>query len=313
MGERGINNHSEVNEFILVGFRVRPELQILLFFIFLLTYSMVLLGNIGMIVLILTAFRLNTPMYFFLGNLSFIDLSYSSVVAPKAIANFLSESKTISFAGCVTQLFFFALFIVTEGFLLAAMAYDRFIAICSPLLYSARMSRYLCIQLVAGSYFCGCITAILQASITFTMSFCASNVIDFFYCDAHPIRKISCSNIFINKVVSYSLAGVIILPTIIVIMVSYIYIISTILKIHSSEGQMKAFSTCRSHLIVMSLLYGTVSFMYLTPASNPELGKVVSLCYTLVIPMLNPLIYSLRNKEVKEALKNMLWGKKAFL
>ncbi|XP_027713897.1 olfactory receptor 9K2-like [Vombatus ursinus] len=313
MGERGINNHSEVNEFILVGFQVRPELQILLFFIFLLTYSMVLLGNIGMIVLILTASRLNTPMYFFLGNLSFIDLSYSSAVTPKAIANFLSDSKTISFAGCVAQLFFFALFIVAEGLLLAAMAYDRFIAICSPLLYSAQMSRRLCIQLVAGCYFCGCITSILQVSITFTMSFCASHVIDLFYCDTRPIQKISCSNVFINKVVSYSLSVIIILPTIIVIIVSYIYILSTILKIHSIEGQMKAFSTCGSHLMVVSLLYGTVSFMYLTPASSPELVKVASLCYTIVTPMLNPLIYSLRNKDVKEALKSMLWGKKGFL
>ncbi|XP_027713853.1 olfactory receptor 9K2-like [Vombatus ursinus] len=313
MGERGINNHSEVNEFILVGFQVRPELQILLFFIFLLTYSMVLLGNIGMIVLILTASRLNTPMYFFLGNLSFIDLSYSSAVTPKAIANFLSDSKTISFAGCVAQLFFFALFIVAEGLLLAAMAYDRFIAICSPLLYSAQMSRRLCIQLVAGCYFCGCITSILQVSITFTMSFCASHVIDLFYCDTHPIQKISCSNVFINKVVSYSLSVIIILPTIIVIIVSYIYILSTILKIHSIEGQMKAFSTCGSHLMVVSLLYGTVSFMYLTPASSPELVKVASLCYTIVTPMLNPLIYSLRNKDVKEALKSMLWGEKSFL
>ncbi|XP_072506450.1 olfactory receptor 9K2-like [Notamacropus eugenii] len=313
MGERGINNLSEVNEFILIGFRVGPDLQILLFFIFLLTYSMVLLGNIGMIVLILTASQLNTPMYFFLGNLSFIDLSYSSAVAPKAIANFLSESKTISFAGCVAQLFFFALFIVTEGFLLAAMVYDRFIAICSPLLYSARMSRRLCIQLVAGCYFCGCISSILQVSITFTMSFCASHVIEHFYCDTPPIQKISCSNVFINKVMSYSISVIIILPTIIVIMVSYVYILSTILKIHSSEGQVKAFSTCGSHLMVVSLLYGTVSFMYLTPASNPELVKVASLCYTIVTPMLNPLIYSLRNKDVKEAMKSVSWGKKSFL
>ncbi|XP_001376320.3 olfactory receptor 9K2-like [Monodelphis domestica] len=313
MGERGIKNHSEVTEFILVGFRVHPELQILLFFIFLLIYSMVLLGNIGMIILIVTASRLNTPMYFFLGNLSLIDLSYSSVVAPKAIANLLSESKTISFVGCVAQLFFFALFIVTEGFLLAAMAYDRFIAICSPLLYSVRMSRRLCIQLVAGSYFFGCISSIIQAIITFTMSFCASHVIDFFYCDTRAIQKIACSNVFINEVISYTLAVLIILPTIIVIMVSYIYILSTILKMHSNEGQMKAFSTCGSHLMVVSLLYGTVSFMYLTPASNPELGKAASLCYTLVTPMLNPLIYSLRNKDVKEALKSMLWRKKSFL
>ncbi|XP_020728043.2 olfactory receptor 9K2-like [Odocoileus virginianus] len=312
MGDMGKTNHSEVTDFILVSFRVRPELHILLFLIFLLVYAMILLGNIGMMVIIMTDPRLNTPMYFFLGNLSFVDLFYSSVIAPKAMINFWSESKSISFAGCVTQFFLFALFIVTEGFLLAVMAYDRFIAICNPLLYTVQMSTRVCVQLVAGSYFCGCISSVLQTSMTFTLSFCASRAIDHFYCDDRPLQRLSCSDIFIHKLVSFCLSGIIILPTIIVIIVSYLYIVSTVLKIPSTKGRQKAFSTCSSHLGVMSVLYGAGSFMYLTPDRFPELSKVASLCYTLLTPMLKPLIYSLRNKDVKEALRRIL-GENIFL
>ncbi|XP_008526943.2 olfactory receptor 9K2-like [Equus przewalskii] len=313
MGDRRTSNHSEVTDFILVGFRVHPELYILLFLLFLLVYAMVLLGNVGMMAIIMTDPRLNTPMYFFLGNLSFVDLFYSSVIAPKAMISFWSESKSISFAGCVTQLFLFALFIVTEGFLLAAMAYDRFIAICNPLLYSVQMSARLCMQLVAGSYFCGCISAVLLTSVTFTLSFCASRAIDHFYCDYRPLQRISCSDLYIHKTVSFFLCSIIILPTIIVIIVSYMYIVSTVLKIRSTEGRKKAFSTCSSHLGVVSVLYGAVIFMYFIPDRFPELSKVASLCYTLVTPMLNPLIYSLRNKDVKEALRKILGKRNIFI
>lgn len=313
MADRGTSNRSEVTDFILVGFRVRPELHILLFLLFLLVYAMILLGNVGMMVIIMTDPRLNTPMYFFPGDLSFIDLFCSSVIVPKAMINFWSESKSISFAGCVSQLFLFALFMVTEGFLLAAMAYDRFIAICSPLLYSVQMSTRLCAQLVAGSYFCGCISSVLQTSMTFTLSFCASRATDHFYCDTRPLERLSCSDLFIHKMVSFSLSGIIILPTIIVIIVSYLYIVSTVLKIPSTEGRKKAFSTCSSHLGVVSVPYGAVFFMYLTPDGYPELSKVASLCYTLVTPMLNPLIYSLRNKDVTEALNKLLEKKSTIL
>lgn len=182
MGDRESSNHSDMTDFILVGFRVSHELHILLFLLFLLVYTMILLGNLGMMAIIMTDPRLNTPMYFFLGNLSFIDLFYSSVIAPKAMSNFWTESRSISFAGCVTQFFLFALFIVVEGFLLAAMAYDRFIAICNPLLYSVHMSTRLCTQLVADSHFCGCISSVLQTSMTFILSFCASRAVDHFYC-----------------------------------------------------------------------------------------------------------------------------------
>ncbi|XP_015338178.1 olfactory receptor 9K2-like [Marmota marmota marmota] len=313
MVDQGRNNHTEVSDFILVGFEVSRELHLLLFLIFLLVYVMILLGNIGMMAIITTDPRLNTPMYFFLGNLSFVDLFYSSVIAPKAMSNFWSESKSISFAGCVAQVFLFALFIVTEGFLLAAMAYDRFIAICNPLLYSVEMSARLCTQLVAGSYFFGCVSSVLQTSATFNLSFCASRAIDHFYCDSRPLQRLSCSDPFVHKMVSFTLSTIIILPTIIVIIVSYMYIVSTVLKIRSTEGRKKAFSTCSSHLGVVSVLYGAVFFMYLTPDRFPELSKVASLCYSLVTPMLNPLIYSLRNKDVKEALKKLLEKKNGIL
>ncbi|XP_077024132.1 olfactory receptor 9K2 [Tamandua tetradactyla] len=313
MGDRGTSNYSEGIDFILIGFRVHPELHTFLFLLFLFVYAMILLGNIGMIAIILTDPQLNTPMYFFLGNLSFIDLFYSSVIAPKAMINFWSESKSISFAGCVTQMFLFALFIVTEGFVLAVMAYDRFIAICNPLLYSVQMSSRVCIQLVAGSYFCGCISSVLQTSMTFTLSFCASRAIDHFYCDTRSLQRLSCSDLFIYNVVSFSLSSIIILPTIIVIIVSYMYILSTILKINSTEGRKKAFSTCSSHLGVVSVLYGAVFFMYLIPDRFPELSKVASLCYTLVTPMLNPLIYCLRNKDVQVVLKKLLEKKNIIL
>ncbi|KFO21307.1 olfactory receptor 9K2 [Fukomys damarensis] len=313
MGDKGGDNHSEVTDFILVGIRVRPELHSLIFLLFLVIYGMVLLGNLSMIGIIVTDPRLNTPMYFFLGNLSIIDLSYCTVIIPKAMVNILSQKKTISFAGCVTQLFLYALFMVTEAFVLAAMAYDRFIAICNPLLYGVRMSRGICIQLVAASYLCGWVSSILQISVTFSMSFCASRVIDHFYCDSNPIEKISCSNILMNKMVSLSLAVVVILPTIIVIVVSYMYIVSTVLQIPSTEGRKKAFSTCTSHLGVVSLLYGTVSFVYFTPPNNTEIRKVASVCYILFTPMLNPLIYSLRNKDVKDAMRKVLWKKKDLL
>ncbi|XP_053414066.1 olfactory receptor 9K2 [Nycticebus coucang] len=313
MGDKEASNHSELTDFILIGFRVRPDIHILLFLLFTLVYAMVLLGNVGMMAIIVSDPRLSTPMYFFLGNLSFVDLFYSSVIAPKALINFWSESKSISFAGCVAQLFLFALFIVTEGFLLAAMAYDRFIAICNPLLYSVQMSTRLCTQLVAGSYFCGCISSVLQTSMTFTLSFCASRAVDHFYCDSRPLQRLSCSDLFVHRMISFSLSCIIILPTIIIIVVSYMYIVSTVLRMHSAEGRKKAFSTCTSHLGVVSVLYGAVFFMYLTPDRFPELSKVASLCYAVVTPMLNPLIYSLRNKDVKEAIKKVLEKKNTIL
>nr|XP_010992373.2 olfactory receptor 9K2-like [Camelus dromedarius] len=307
MGDRGTSNHSEVTDFILVGFRVRPELHLLLFLLFLLVYAMILLGNVGMMAIIMTDPQLNTPMYFFLGNLSFIDLFYSSVIAPKAMVNFWSQSKSISFAGCVTQLFLFALFIVTEGFLLAAMAYDRFIAICNPLLYSVQMSARLCAQLVAGSYFCGCISSFPVIMLLLNLDYCKSNFIDHFTCDYFPLLQLSCSDTKFLEIMGFSCAVFTLMITLALIFLSYIYIISTIVRIPSTSQRTKAFSTCSSHMIVISISYGSCIFMYIKPSANERvsLSKGVAVLNISVAPMLNPFIYSLRNQQVKRAFTDM--------
>ncbi|XP_044531248.1 olfactory receptor 12-like [Gracilinanus agilis] len=311
MQRRVPGNFSDVTEFILLGFRVSPELQIILFLVFLLIYVVILVGNIGMTVLIKIDSRLHTPMYFFLRNLSYLDLCYSTVIAPKTLTNFLSSSKTISYNSCAAQFFFFAFFVTTEGFLLAVMAYDRFTAICSPLLYPVRMSQTLCVQLVAGSYVCGCINSMVQTGFTFSLRFCGENRIDHFFCDISALIKISCVDTFVNEIVLFILSAVIIISTSLVILVSYSYILTAVLKIPSTQGRRRTFSTCGSHIAVVSLFYGTVFFMYAQPGalSSPEKSKVVAVFYTLVIPMVNPLIYSLRNRDVKESVKRIV-GKK---
>uniref|UniRef100_A0A8C9B1A9 Olfactory receptor n=1 Tax=Prolemur simus TaxID=1328070 RepID=A0A8C9B1A9_PROSS len=303
-----------LTEFILLGFRSSPEVQILLFLLFLLLYVVIVLGNTSMLVVIKIDSRLHTPMYFFLRNLSYLDLCYSTVIAPKTLAIFLSKEKRISYNGCATQFFFFALFVGTEGFLLAVMAYDRFSAICSPFLYNVRMSQQACVRFVIGSYICGCINSMIQTGFTFSLHFCGENRLDHFFCDVPALIKISCVDTFVNEIVLFILSALIILTTTTVILVSYAYILSTVLKIPSTHGRSKTFSTCGSHMVVVSLFYGTVFFMYAQPGaiSSPEKSKIIAVFYTLFIPMLNPLIYSLRNREVKNALKRIMMRKVSF-
>ena len=293
-----------LQEFVLEGFEGVPQTQALLFALFLALYVVAILGNLTMIVVITLDTRLHSPMYFFLKNLSFVDLCYSSVIAPKALANFLSSSKVITFAGCATQLFFFSLLATTEAFLLAVMAYDRFMAICSPLHYPITMHPSVCACLVLGSYCGGCFNSILQTSFTFTLPFCGSNHIDHFFCDVPPLIQIACADTTINELLLFGICGLIIVGNTLVVLVSYGYITVTILRMHSGGGRHKLFSTCGSHMTAVSLFYGTVFVMYAQPGAveSMEQGKVVSVFYTLVIPMLNPLIYSLRNKDVQEAL-----------
>ncbi|XP_032767262.1 olfactory receptor 12-like [Rattus rattus] len=305
------SNDTELTDFILLGFWTSSEARVPLFLLFLLIYLVIVLGNISMLTVIKIDSRLHTPMYFFLQNLSFLDLCYSTVIAPKTLAIFLSKEKKISYNECATQFFFFALFVGTEGFFLAVMAYDRFSAICSPFLYPVHMSQPACIRLVAGSYICGCINSMVQTGFTFSLRFCGENRLDHFFCDVPALIKISCVDTFVNEIVLFSLSALIIISTITIILVSYAYILSTVLKIPSSHGRSKTFSTCGSHIAVVSLFYGTVFFMYAQPGSisSPEKSKIVAVFYTLIIPMLNPLIYSLRNTEVKNALKKILLRK----
>ena len=292
-----------LQEFVLEGFEGGLQTQALLFALFLALYVVAVLGNLTMIVLITLDARLHSPMYFFLKNLSFVDLCYSSVIAPKALANFLSSSK-VTFGGCATQLFFFSLLATTEAFLLAAMAYDRFVAICSPLHYPISMRPSVCARLVLGTYCGGCLNSILQTSFTFSLPFCSSNHINHFFCDVPPLLKLACADTSINELVMFGICGLIIVSTTLVVLTSYGYITVTILRMRSGGGRHKLFSTCGSHMTAVSLFYGTVFVMYAQPGAveSMEQGKVVSVFYTLVIPMLNPVIYSLRNKDVQDAL-----------
>ncbi|XP_008057647.1 olfactory receptor 12-like [Carlito syrichta] len=304
-------NYSEMTEFVLLGFSNSPELQILLFLVLLMIYMVTLVGNVSMDIVIKVDSRLHTPMYFFLRNLSYLDLCYSTVIAPKTLANLLTDEKKISHYGCAAQFFFFALFVTAECFLLAVMAFDRFSAICFPLLYPAHMSQKVCVQLVTGSYTCGCINSMVQTGFTFSLRFCGENRLDHFFCDVSALIKISCVDTFVNETVLFVLSALVIITTTTVILVSYAYILSTVLKIPSTHGRSKTFSTCGSHIAVVSLFYGTVFFMYAQPGaiSSPEKNKIVAVFYTLLIPMLNPLIYSLRNRDVKDAVKIILCRK----
>ncbi|XP_048342164.1 olfactory receptor 1020-like [Sphaerodactylus townsendi] len=307
-------NFTTITEFILLGFSDNQKLQLVPFMVFLLIYLLILVGNIGMVTLISIDSRLHTPMYFFLSNLSVLDICYSSVIAPRSLIAFVAEIKTISFTGCAMQFFFFCIAVSCECCLLAVMAYDRFIAICNPLLYTAVMSKRLCKLLVTGSYLTGCTNAVVQTTLIFNLSFCGSNIINHFFCDVPPILKLSCSDTHVIDIVHFTFSTAIVSVTLLTILVSYTYILIAIIRINSAEGRHKAFSTCASHLTAVIVFYGTAIFMYLRPTSKYSMqqDKIISVFYTLAIPMLNPLIYSLRNKEVKDAFKRLLERKAIF-
>ncbi|XP_044871233.1 olfactory receptor 1038-like [Mauremys mutica] len=301
-------NHSEVTEFILSGLTDRPELQVPLFMVFLLIYVITLVGNGGMVLLITIDPRLYTPMYFFLSNLSFCDLCYSSIISPKMLLNFLAERKSISYTACAVQMNLSVVFTDVECLLLALMAYDRYVAICNPLLYTVTMSRQLCNQLVALVYAVGLVDSMINTFFIFRLSFCSSNIINHFFCDIPPLLALSCSDTRINEIVIFAFTSCITVGSFVTVLLSYVYIISTILQIRSAESRRKSFSTCSFHLTAVVLYFGTLLFMYLRPTSrySMDTDKVATVFYTVVIPMLNPLIYSLRNTEVKDALRKAM-------
>ncbi|XP_078502805.1 olfactory receptor 5J3-like [Lissotriton helveticus] len=302
--ERGENTTVWV-DFILLGLTDDKNLQLFLFAAFLMVYTTTVLGNIGIMALIRISPRLQTPMYFLLSNLSFVDLCYSTVITPRMLANFLLEGKLISYEECVLQIFFFLIFVSVEGLLLAVMAFDRYNAICSPLLYQAIMTKRLCNSLVLGTYAIGLLNSLVNTCCFLKLTFCGHHRVSHFYCDIPPLLKLACSNTSLNDALLMSFCALIGVGSLSIIVVSYLYIISNILKIHSSQGKRRTFSTCASHFLCVNLFYVTGLFMYLRPNSSYSLSQdhVASVIYTVVIPMLNPLIYSLRNKEVKEALK----------
>ncbi|KAF4009067.1 hypothetical protein G4228_000472 [Cervus hanglu yarkandensis] len=291
--------------FILLGLTNDPVLRIILFMIILFIYLVTICGNLSTIILIRISSQLHHPMYFFLSHLAIADVGYSSSVTPNMLVNFLVEKNTISYPGCAIQLGSAVFFGSTECILLAAMAYDRFIAICSPLLYSTKMSTQVCVQLLIVAYIGGFFNASSFIISFYFLHFCGPNQVNHFFCDFAPLVELSCSDTSIPAVVPSFTAGSIIVVTVTVIAVSYLYILITILRMHSTEGRHKAFSTCTSHLTAVTLFYGTITFIYVMPKSSysTDQNKVVSVFYMVVIPMLNPLIYSLRNNEIKGALK----------
>ncbi|XP_018420035.1 PREDICTED: olfactory receptor 1019-like [Nanorana parkeri] len=300
-------NNTHFKEFILLGLTDDPKLEIILFVLFLIFYIVTLFGNIGIIIAIWVDSRLHTPMYFFLNNLSFLDLCYATIITPKTLVNFLSKSKAIGYNECAVQMFFFAASVSTECLLLGVMAYDRYVAICNPLLYSSVMAKRICMQLVAGAYTLGYLNSTLHTICTFQLPFCKTNKINHFFCDVPPLLKLSCTKTTMNEALMFIFGGFIESSSLSIIIVSYSYIISTILRIRSKEGRKKAFSTCASHLLAVTIFYSTILFMYLRPTSAYSMSqdRVASVFYSVVIPMLNPLIYSLRNNEVTQALKKI--------
>uniref|UniRef100_A0A8C0SEQ6 G-protein coupled receptors family 1 profile domain-containing protein n=1 Tax=Canis lupus familiaris TaxID=9615 RepID=A0A8C0SEQ6_CANLF len=291
------NNFTEVTVFILSGFANYPELQVSLFLMFLFIYLFTVLGNLGLIMLIRIDSQLHTPMYFFLSNLAFIDIFYSSTVTPKALVNFQSQQKTISFVACFVQMYFFVGLVCSES-------------ICNPLLYSVVMSQKVCNWLGALPYAIGFTNSLVSVCVISSLSFCDSSI-NHFFCDTTALLALSCADAFSTEMVIFILAGITLLSSLLLITVTYTAIISAILRIQSTAGRQKAFSTCASHLMGVTIFYGSLIFTYLQPDNTSSLtqAQVASVFYTIVIPMLNPLIYSLRNKDVKNALLRKLFGK----
>ncbi|XP_004715014.1 putative olfactory receptor 5AK3 [Echinops telfairi] len=300
-------NGTDIMEFILLGFSGQHKFWHILFVVFLVIYVTSLVGNLGMILLIKIDSSLHTPMYFFLQHLAFVDLCYSSAIAPKMLQNFLSTDKSISYRGCLVQLLVYGIFATSDLYILAAMAVDRYVAICNPLRYPVVMSQRVCIQLLHGSYFMGLLNGSVNVSFTFSLNYCESNAINHFFCDEPPILALACSNVYISIMVLAVFVGFNLVFTVLVIIFSYAYILVAILKISSTAGRKKAFSTCASHLTAVTIFYGALAYMYLhrSTTETQEQEKAASVFYGIVVPMINPLIYSLRNNEVKEALKGI--------
>nr|XP_028567463.1 olfactory receptor 1K1-like [Podarcis muralis] len=304
-------NHSTHSDFILIGLSSHPGQQKFLFAIFLVMYIVSILGNLLIILLILCDAHLHTPMYFFVGHLSLVDACFTSVTVPKMLVNLVSEAKSISYAACLTQMYFFFAFGVTDSFLLASMAYDRYVAIRNPLQYTSMMSQSLCVGFVAGSWIVSHLHSLLHIILMSRLSFCASHEIPHFFCDHQPVLALSCTDTSLIEMLIFTEGALVVLSPFVFIVISYALILVTVLRLPAGSGWRKAFSTCGAHLLVVTLFYGTVIGVYFQPTArySAEKGRVATIMYTIVIPMLNPFIYSLRNDDVKGAFRKTLCRK----
>nr|XP_008172918.1 olfactory receptor 10A7-like [Chrysemys picta bellii] len=308
MAQMPWTNHTSITKFILLGFGNLNEVQILLFVVFLVIYIVTLAGNLLIVALVVADQHLHTPMYFFLGNLSFLETCYTSVSVPRLLSGLLVEDRTISFRDCITQLFFLSALACIECFLLAVMAYDRYLAICNPLNYNVMMNLRVCLQMVSASWITGFSATVLVVGMVPQLSFCSYNEINNFFCDMEELLKLSCTKSSLVEMIVLLSCSLVTLAPFLFIVVSYIHILLAILRIASSAERQKAFSTCASHLLVVSLYYGTIIIMYVVPSAerSPAFHKVLSLMYTVITPMFNPIIYSLRNKEVKGTFRKVV-------
>ncbi|XP_077169509.1 olfactory receptor 2AP1-like [Paroedura picta] len=298
-------NRTDVTRFILLGFGNAEDLNVLLFLLFLAIYLVILSGNLLLVVLVMVEQHLHTPMYFFLANLSFLESCYTSTILPRMLASFVTRDKSISLLGCVLQMHFFSTLGATECYLFAVMSYDRYLAICKPLHYAILMNERMCILLVAVSWVIGLLLITVLTSLLSQLNFCSRYTIDHFFCDFTPIVRLSCSDTHIVEMAAFITSSLGILPTFLITVASYVFIITTILKIPSITGRQKAFSTCSSHLTVVSIFYGSLMFVYVFPTMEKvkDLNKIFSFLYAVLTPMVNPFIYSLRNQEVKSSLR----------
>ncbi|XP_018419028.1 PREDICTED: olfactory receptor 1019-like [Nanorana parkeri] len=303
-----LRNSTIVTEFVLSGLSSDPNLQLPLFLLCLSVYLLTIFGNFMIIVLIKMTPALKTPMYFFLMNLSFVDIFYSSTITPNFMANIISVNKTISISGCATQMFFFIDLASSEAMLLAVMAYDRYVAICKPLYYTTFINQSACFQLIFSVYTAGFLNSLTHTYCAFILPFCHSNVINHFFCDVNPILKLSCRDTFINELLLFIIAGSIEVGSFLCIIISYSYILGAVCRTGSSKNWIKSLSTCASHFSCVALFYCPVFYMYLRPTSAYSVNEdwVVSVFYTVIVPLLNPIIYSMRNQDVKEALKKKI-------
>ncbi|XP_020945618.1 olfactory receptor 5V1-like [Sus scrofa] len=302
-----MNNQTDVTELIFLGFSNHPNLQGLFFLVFLVIYLITLLGNVLIIMATRISSALHTPMYYFLGNLSFLDICYTSTTIPVMLVNFFREKKTISYRGCLSQIFFLVTGAGTEGVLLAAMAYDRYVAICHPLQYPVLMGVKVCVCLVTGSWLCGLVNSVTHTVLAATLTLCGPNQISHFLCDVPLLLKLSCSDTSLNEFVLHVASATIGLSPCLLTAASYVLIISAVLRIPSAQGRSKAFSTCASHLTVVVVFFGTANFNYDRPnvGYSLDMDILISVLFCVITPMLNPIIYSLRNKEIKSALKKL--------
>ncbi|XP_040586136.1 olfactory receptor 143-like [Mesocricetus auratus] len=303
-----MKNVSTVTEFILTGLTDQPELQLPLFVVFLVNYVVTVVGNLSLMSLVFLNSNLQTPMYFFLCNLSFIDLCYSFVFTPKTLMSFVSEKNTISFGGCMTQLFFFGFCAHSECYVLTAMAYDRYVAVCQPLLYMVIMSPRKCPLLMFGSYLMGFVGAVVHTGCMVRLNFCDSNIINHYMCDILPLLQLSCSSTYVDELVSSVIVSTVVIASSLVILMSYAFILFNVTKLSSGKGLSKALSTCSSHIITVALFYGFGMLTHIKTSSEESVdqGKILSVFCTFLLPLLNPFIYSLRNKDVKLALKRTM-------